>query len=118
MVPTAAVEVTQSLDVVTLASNFGILLGFIVAAALGIKKGLRAFARGDDRPAQRGAHDAVAHLLENQTLREWSETNRAVIESLAQLKSTLYLHRDALATHGSELAELRHQVERLRDKMG
>lgn len=132
IVPQAA----QSLDYVSLATNAGIAVGFIVAMILGIKKGLDTFReKGDAAIKKHGATVAAATLLENQTLNEWSGSNREVANALqdlkdmlAEVRSALYHSRDttreaseayARCIHETnrELAELRHQIEMLRNRI-
>jgi hypothetical protein len=108
-------------DYTALTTNIGILVAFIAAVFAGIRKGLKELKTSDKvRPADL----AAATILENVTLNEWSSTNREVVEVIGdlirateELRSAVYHHRDDLRDHGRELAELRHHVERLRDRL-
>lgn len=130
-------QASQSIDYVNLGTNLGILIGFIVAAVLGIKKGLKTFAKsGDAALKASGASVAAATILENQTLAMWSESNREVADALALVaeqmerltftirdhekmmvshKDALYVNRDNMVALRPEFSDLRHQIERLRD---
>lgn len=114
------IEATQSLDLVSLGTNLGIFLGFIVAAILGLKRGLKLVGK-TEAAAKSGTS---LSLVECQTLLFWTESNRAVAEALADVKSAIYALRDSMVSHASltanhqrELAELRHEIELLRSQL-
>lgn len=116
------IEAAQSLDVVSLGTNLGIFLGFIVAAILGLKRGLKLIERTEPRPSGSGSS---LSLVENQTLLFWTESNRAVAEALVDLRSAVFALRDTLSSHAHlmaaherELTELRHEIALLRSRIG
>lgn len=125
MIEAAEVAASQPLDFANIATNGGILIGFVVAAILGIKKGLETFKKNAEGSlAGNRANVAAAMVLEHQTVREWSETNRDVVEALRDLRtclndlrSALYQTRDGISANDRELAELRHQIELLRSRI-
>ena len=111
-------EAAHSLDYTSLATNVGIAIGFVVAAVLGIKKGLDTFkTKGEDAIKGHTANVAAAKLLENQTLNEWSESNCEVVRALQEHGRELVELRRAIYKHTDAMSELRHQVERVRDRM-
>lgn len=116
---TNLLEAAQSLDLVSLGTNLGIFLGFIVAAILGLKRGLKLIDKTES-----AAKVAPLSIVESQTVLFWSESNRAVVAGLADLKSAVYALRDSLSSHATltaahqkELAELRHEIELLRSQL-
>lgn len=117
---TEAAQTAQSLDLVALGTNLGILLGFIVAAILGIKRGIKLIGKGGKEAPNR-SHLAAATLLENQTLLLWSESNRDVREALDELKEQIGKNTEALYSTrngvGAAATELAHQIELLRVQM-
>lgn len=112
----AVSEVAQSVDLTALATNAGILLGFIVAAIAGIKKGLKILSKPETDSTGR-ASLAAGMILDNAALHEWSASNRAVVEKLAEIKAALYHNSDTMKNHQHVMASLAHQIERLRDRM-
>lgn len=117
---TNVTDAAQSLDVVSLGTNLGILLGFIVAAILGLKRGLKLIDK-TETPAKSGTG---LSLVESQTLLFWTDSNRAVAEALADVKSASDLLREALLAHAAltaatqrEMSELRHEIELLRSQL-
>lgn len=114
----AAEVASQPLDYAVLATNVGIFLGFIVAAILGIKKGLETFkSKTDEGSKQDGARVAAATLLETQTLDFWSQSNTDMAETLRECTREIVELRRAIYKHAEDTKELRHQVERVRDRM-
>lgn len=114
------IEAAQSLDLVSLGTNLGIFLGVIVAAILGLKRGLKLIGRTEDEARRSGAPS----IVESQTLLFWTDSNRAVSDALVDLKSAIHALRDSLsnhavltANHQRELAELRHEIEMLRSQL-
>ena len=115
----AAEVASQPLDYAVLATNVGIFLGFIVAAILGIKKGLETFKSKTDEGSKRdGARVAAATILETQTLDFWSQSNTDMAEAVRENTREIVELRRALYKHAEDMNEMRHQVERVRDKMG
>ena len=112
----AGSEVAQSVDYATLATNAGILLGFIVAAIAGIRKGLKMLSKPETDAAGR-ASLAAGMILDNAALHAWSESNHAVVEKLAEVKAALYHNSDTMKDEQQSMALLAHQIERLRDRM-
>lgn len=114
------IEAAQSLDLVSLGTNLGIFLGFIVAAILGLKRGLKLIGKSEEA-AKNGT---TLSLVESQTLLFWTDSNRTVAEALVDLKSAVYALRGSMAQHANattscqrELTELRHEIELLRSQL-
>lgn len=112
----------QSLDVASLGTNLGIFLGFIVAAILGLKRGLKLIDKTEEKVSKSGSS---LSLVENQTLLFWTESNRAVTEALVDLRPAVFALRDSMLTHAQlmslhekEMAELRHEIALLRSRLG
>lgn len=113
----AVSEVAQSVDYTTLATNTGILLGFVIAAVAGVKKGLKILSKPEtDRTGRASITEGM--ILENVTLNQWSESNRLMVDKLSEVKAALYHTSDTAKDHQQAIMHLAHQVERLRDKMG
>lgn len=63
------------------------------------------------------AEFAAGMILDNAALNEWSASNRAVVEKLAEIKAALYHNSDTMKDHQHVMSSLAHQIERLRDRM-
>lgn len=107
----------------------GVFATAIIVAFGGIRKALKDIGATDKTP--NGPTDSpTVHrtiggtILENTTILLWSESNRSVTEALeavvSKLESTVHAinyNTDAVREMCEDLTELRHQIERLRDKM-
>lgn len=125
-----ASQVAASLDIPSLATNLVILCGFIAATIAGVWKGLKSI-KSDKSPTPAPPEFGAVKILENATLNEWSGSNKEValaIDRLTQVtaahretmeshKAALYVNRDNMVILQAEFAELRHQIERLRDAL-
>jgi hypothetical protein len=104
----------------------GVFATAIIVAFGGIRKALKDIGAADktatDSPT---VHRTIGGtILENTTILLWSESNRSVTEALeavvSKLESTVHAinyNTDAVREMCEDLTELRHQIERLRDKM-
>jgi hypothetical protein len=94
----------------------------LIVAFAGIRKALKDLAKGDDPKQPGGRHPAAANIIggtimETTTLLMWSESNREVAEKAGDVVDAINNNTAAIKENNRETAELRHQVERLRDKM-
>lgn len=111
----------------------GVLATAIIVAFTGIRKALKDL-KGDDTPGRRnpgGPVDSPAvertvggAILDTTTMLMWQESNRAVTEALHEVVDKLEstIHAINYGTEASravcrDISELRHQIERLRDKL-
>lgn len=107
----------------TWVTYIGVLAVAIVTAYAGIRKALKDLKSGE---VSGTVQDKVvaATLIETHTMMLWSDSNRAVVEKIGDLIDKLESATHAL-NHNTEtgravsreIGELRHQIERLRDKM-
>jgi hypothetical protein len=102
--------VASTPDITTIATNLGIFSLAIAAAVGGLWRGLRNIKTEGLSPEKTTSRVAAATIIETTTLLMWSESNRMVVEAVDRLTEATYALRD-------EQKELRHQTERLRDKM-
>lgn len=116
---TSMIAATQSLDLVSLGTNLGIFLGFIVAAVLGLKRGVKIIDKTEAAPI-----GSAKVTVDGQVLTLWSDASRNLADSLTELRNATNSLREALASHAlltlshqRELAELRHEIELLRSQM-
>lgn len=115
------------------ARNWILYLGGLIAAVLvafaGIRKALKDI-KGDGKnpggpatgPHVQGIVGGV--ILETHTILMWSESNRALAESLDAMTKTVEsacrsidYNTDTNRAVSEDLVELKHQIERLRDKL-
>lgn len=101
----------------------GVLAVALVTAYAGIRKALKDLKTGEVSGAPQDKVVA-ATLLETHTMMLWSESNRAVVKVVEDLLDKLERNTNAINynTEASravsvDLKELRHQIERVRDKM-
>lgn len=103
----------------------GVLGASIIVAYAGIRKALKDIAKGED-PKQPGGHPGGigfvgGTIMETTTLLMWSESNREVAEKAGDVIDAIKINTEAINrntdTSAREMGELRHQIERLRDKM-
>ncbi len=115
----------------------GVLVVAVVTAWAGVRKALKDL-RGDGAvpaPANTGGPAAGPDvqrivggtIMETTTLLMWSESNRDAVEAMVALKAAICTlvdriesavdRFDVIAELKGEAVELRHQIERLRDKM-
>lgn len=107
----------------TWVTYIGVLAVAIVTAYAGIRKALKDLKTGEVSGAPQDKVVA-ATLLETHTMIVWSESNRAVTEAVRDLTDRLESVGHALNYNTEtgrevcrDMKELRHQIERLRDKM-
>lgn len=100
----------------------GVLVVAIVTAYAGIRKALKDLKSGEVATDKKQIASAV--LVETVTMTMWSESNRGVglaLEKLAdQIESLAHAvnyNTEAERRSCENLVELRHHIERLRDKM-
>lgn len=111
----------------------GVLAAAIIVAFGGIRKALKDL-KGDDKPGATnpGGRAGGAEvqrivggtIMETTTILLWSESNKAVAdaleamsEKLEQVCRSINYNTDVGRDVVSELKEVRHQIERLRDKL-
>jgi len=107
----------------TWVTYIGVLAVAIVTAYAGIRKALKDLKSGEvSGTVQEKVVSAT--LIETHTMMLWSDSNRAVVEKIGDLIDKLESATHALnyntetgRTVSREIGELRHQIERLRDKM-
>lgn len=97
-------------DITAIVTNLGIFSLAIGAVVGGVWRGLKNVRKVGYSPDRPTSQLAAATIMETTTLLMWSESNRDVCKSIDQLV-------DVLQDHRSEITELRHQMERLRDKL-
>jgi hypothetical protein len=112
----------SSLDWGAIGANVGIFIGASTALYAGIKSGLKKIAKGEIEVTPAGDKKAVAAatLIETTTLLMWSESNRdvvAAINKVCALISVTAERLEVIEDLKAEANELRHQIERLRDKL-
>jgi hypothetical protein len=113
----------------------GVLATAVIVAFAGIRKALRDLSKAEGTGTGAGASAdhpgasriVAATLMETTTLLMWSESNRdvvdsnrAMIEAVQKLTNIVELICDRFDTVESlkaEAVELRHQIERLRDRL-
>lgn len=100
----------QSVDWTTIGTNVGVFCAAASALFMGIKTGLKKISRGEIAPTTDKSKVAGAMLVETTSMLMWSESNRDVVEAVNRLC-------DFIQDNTREQTELRHQIERLRDKM-
>ncbi len=114
------VPVISSLDWGTIGANVGAFLGAATALFIGIKSGLKKISKGEVTPESSRTQIAGATLIETTSLLMWSESNRDVVEALNRMTAVLTNVMDRVEIVDDltkEAIELRHQIERLRDKL-
>lgn len=101
----------------------GVLAVALVTAYAGIRKALKDLKTGEVSGAPQDKVVA-ATLLETHTMMLWSESNRAVVKVVEDLLDKLERNTNAINCNieasravSVDLKELRHQIERVRDKM-
>jgi hypothetical protein len=98
----------------------GVLGGAIVVAFKGIRSAIRDL-KADEKASIEavpgGAKILGATILEHTTLLMWSESNREVTEAIDQLTRAINYNTEAQRENGRSMSEVKHQIERLRDKM-
>lgn len=101
----------------------GVLVVALVTAYAGIRKALKDLKTGEVSGVPQ-EKVVSATLVETHTMRDWSESNRALIERVGDLIDKLESATHALHYNtetgravSRDIGELRHQIERLRDKM-
>lgn len=103
----------------------GVLVVALVTAFAGIRKALRDLKK-DERGSSHLTKDPSVErlvggtILETTTLLMWSESNRDVGEAVRGLTDMVRMmceRIDIVDELKSEAVELRHQIERLRDKL-
>lgn len=101
----------------------GVLVVALVTAYAGIRKALKDLKSGE---VSGSIQEKVvsATLIETHTMMLWSESNRSVTESVGDLIDKIESMTKALNYNTEtgrevcrDMKELRHQIERLRDKM-
>ncbi len=113
-------QVASSVDWSTLGTNVGVFFAAASALFVGIRQGLKKISKGEIAPSQEKKQIAGATLIETTSLLMWSESNRDVVEALNRTVSSLEAMMDRIDTIEElkkEAVELRHQIERLRDKL-
>lgn len=112
----------SSLDWGAIGANVGVFLGAAGALFVGIKSGLKKIAKGEIAPSPAVAKNAIAAatLIETTTLLMWSDSNRDVVAALDRVCKVIDIATNRLESVEDlkrEAVELRHQMERLRDKL-
>lgn len=107
----------------TWVTYIGVLAVALVTAYAGIRKALKDLKSGE---VSGTVQDKVmaATLIETHTMLLWSESNRGVADAIRDLTDKIESHAHALNYNTEtgrevcrDMKELRHQIERLRDKM-
>lgn len=122
---TVAANAAQSLDYVNLATNLGIFLSFVVAAVLGLKKGLKLFEKQENELPEGPSKVIAASFVESATISLWTESNRSAVEShdrlaeaVADLAEVIVKNTEAVYSARNKISEevtsLSHQIELLR----
>ena len=101
----------------------GVLAAAIIVAYGGIRKALKDLKSGETKVNDR-AEVVAATLMENTTLFMWSDSNHAVcaalgevVDRLESVVNCINFSTEATRDMSRDIGELRHQIERLRDKM-
>lgn len=102
----------------------GVLATAIIVAVAGIRKALKDLKSGNAEPSLSKNKVMAATLVETHTMLAWSESNRVATEAIRELAEKLdgmcrsvNYNTEAVRDSNRESAELRHQIERIRDKM-
>lgn len=107
----------------TWVTYIGVLGTAIIVAIAGVRKALKDLKTGE---VSGTVQDKImsATLIETHTMLLWSESNRSVTESVGDLIDKIESMTKALSYNTEtgrevcrDMKELRHQIERLRDKM-
>lgn len=95
MTTQTALQAAAGVNLSTVAANLGIFITFVAVTVAGIYAGIKKVKDGSaDKTNQ---FVVAATILENQTLSNWSESNRSVVEALYSMRN--------------EMRELRHEME-------
>lgn len=120
MAATADVAASPYLETVkTWVTYIGVLVVALVTAYAGIRKALKDLKTGD-APVASKQEVLSATLVETHTMVLWSESNRQVCEGMHALCTVLTRMLDraeVVEELKKEAIELRHQIERLRDRI-
>ena len=103
----------------------GVLATALIVAVAGIRKAIKDLkagtATGDTRETNK---IAAAALVETHTIMDWTASNKDATEAMRDLLDkveglcrAVNYNTDAVRESNKEAGELRHQVERLRDKI-
>lgn len=95
--------VESSPDLVAVLTNVGIFSMALTATVAGIWRAIKKI-KDETIPTTTTTKVAAATILENTTLLMWSESNRAVVEQSAMLRTAVCDLKDSMV-------ELRHEIE-------
>ncbi len=102
----------------------GVLVVALVTAYAGIRKALKDLKSGEVSGGSVQEKVVSATLIETHTMLMWSESNRTVTDSVRDLIDKVESMTKALNYNTEigrevcrDMKELRHQIERLRDKL-
>lgn len=102
----------------------GVLVVALVTAYAGIRKALKDLKSGEVSGGSVQEKVVSATLIETHTMLMWSESNRTVTDSVRDLIDKVESTTKALNYNTEtgrevcrDMKELRHQIERLRDKL-
>lgn len=111
MLAQAEVLNPTSLDLPAIAANVAVLIAFLAAIWAGITKGLKELKAGAALPETPPATVQAATILENATLREWSETNRDAVHAIARLTQSIDDLRRAMIDSSDEMRAMRRKLD-------
>lgn len=109
----------------TWVTYIGVLVTAIIVAVAGIRKALKDLKDGSATDASTDKNKVMAAtLVETHTMLDWTASNKETTEAIRDLLERLEsvcravnYNTDALRESNREAGELRHQIERLRDKI-
>lgn len=86
-----ALQTAASVDLTTVAANLGIFVTFVAVTVAGIYAGIKKVREGSADKTNQSV--VAATILENQTLINWSSSNKDVVEALYALRNEMREHR-------------------------
>lgn len=100
--------------VIAVVSGIVTFVGFVIA---GVRKGLKTLKDAHLTPDGK-AQIAAGMLMEAQSLREWTDSNREVTHAINRLIDTLRDHSRGLDDHEDELKDMHRTLNELVRKLG